>query len=426
MKFEKKEGFKQTKIGWLPNDWAIKIAEQVTSILLSNVDKKIIKGEIFVFLCNYMDVYNNDYIGNATIFMSATARRSEIEKFGLKKFDVIMTKDSETPEDIAIPAVVVEELDNVACGYHLAILRPIQELIYGPYLMNAIKSKSVHGYFVTRANGSTRFNLTSETIRKALLPIPPLPEQKKIAEILTSVDNTIESTRKVIEQTKRVKQGLLQELLTKGIGHTKFKKTVIGEIPEEWEVMDYGSLVEVEMPPIEMKDDDYYAPTIVRRRNNGIETRETKKGKHILVKNQYKTVPGTFLISRRQIIHRACGIVPEGLSNAIISKEYLALKAKKKKLDIRYLYFHSLTHIFQLTIIRTTYGVDDEKFVFKDKWWMKEKMPLPPLKEQKKIIDIFLSIDKKIIKTEKELNQLQQLKKGLMQDLLSGTVRVKV
>ena len=190
--------------------------------------------------------------------------------------------------------------------------------------------------------------------------------------------------------------------------------------------MDYGSLVEVEMPPIEMKDDDYYAPTIVRRRNNGIETRETKKGKHILVKNQYKTVPGTFLISRRQIIHRACGIVPEGLSNAIISKEYLALKAKKKKLDIRYLYFHSLTHIFQLTIIRTTYGVDDEKFVFKDKWWMKEKMPLPPLKEQKKIIDIFLSIDKKIIKTEKELNQLQQLKKGLMQDLLSGTVRVKV
>ena len=179
MKFEKKEGFKQTKIGWLPNDWAIKNAEQVTSILLSNVDKKIIKGEIFVFLCNYMDVYNNDYIGNATIFMSATARRSEIEKFGLKKFDVIMTKDSETPEDIAIPAVVVEELDNVACGYHLAILRPIQELIYGPYLMNAIKSKSVHGYFVTRANGSTRFNLTSETIRKALLPIPPLPEQKK-------------------------------------------------------------------------------------------------------------------------------------------------------------------------------------------------------------------------------------------------------
>jgi type I restriction enzyme S subunit len=294
------------------------------------------------------------------------------------------------------------------------------------YIFYTIQTDSFLDNSISKSFGTKMPRTNWKIVKEYQLSLPPLPEQKKIAAILTSVDNTIESTRKVIEQTKRVKQGLLQELLTKGIGHTKFKKTVIGEIPEEWEVMDYGSLVEVEMPPIEMKDDDYYAPTIVRRRNNGIETRETKKGKHILVKNQYKTVPGTFLISRRQIIHRACGIVPEGLSNAIISKEYLALKAKKKKLDIRYLYFHSLTHIFQLTIIRTTYGVDDEKFVFKDKWWMKEKMPLPPLKEQKKIIDIFLSIDKKIIKTEKELNQLQQLKKGLMQDLLSGTVRVKV
>jgi type I restriction enzyme, S subunit len=72
--------------------------------------------------------------------------------------------------------------------------------------------------------------------------VPPLPEQQKIAAILSSVDDAIAATRKAIEQTKRVKQGLLQTLLTRGIGHTRFKKTEIGEIPEEWAVVAFKEL----------------------------------------------------------------------------------------------------------------------------------------------------------------------------------------
>jgi len=69
-----------------------------------------------------------------------------------------------------------------------------------------------------------------------IIDFPPLPEQKKIAAILSSVDDAIQATQAVIDQTHRVKQGLLQQLLTRGIGHTQFKQTVIGEIPEGWEV----------------------------------------------------------------------------------------------------------------------------------------------------------------------------------------------
>lgn len=267
-------------------------------------------------------------------------------------------------------------------------------------------------------------NLSASLIKEIEVPCPPINEQKKIAEILTSVDETMEATRKVIDQTKKVKKGLLQDLLTKGIGHTKFKETEFGSIPKEWKVAEFGSIVKADMPPVTMNNNSYYSPVIVKRRHNGVEIREIKKGKEILVKTQYKALPGTFLISKRQIIHGSCGIVPKDLENAIISKEYLALKPSDSKLNIKYLNYFSHTPFFQNTIVRTTYGVDNEKFVFKDKWWMKEMMPLPSKQEQNKIVNILSSVDDQIAASETELEQLQQLKKGLMQDLLTGKVRV--
>jgi type I restriction enzyme, S subunit len=78
------------------------------------------------------------------------------------------------------------------------------------------------------------------------IPVPPLPEQRKIAAILGSVDDAIRATQSVIEQTRTVKQGLLQELLTRGIGHTRFKQTEIGEVPEGWEVLPLAAVARVQ------------------------------------------------------------------------------------------------------------------------------------------------------------------------------------
>ena len=175
-----------------------------------------------------------------------------------------------------------------------------------------------------------------------------------------------------------------------------------------------------------MKDDELYGPVIVRRRHNGIEVREQKLGSNILVKNQFAAVPGTFLISKRQIIHGSSGIVPNDIGdNAIISKEYIAFDATDK-LDIRYLKYFAKTPIFHKSIVKTTYGVDDEKFVFKDIWWLKEKLPLPPIDEQNKICDILDSNKNFMACEEKRLERLLAVKKGLMQDLLTGHVRVKL
>jgi type I restriction enzyme S subunit len=98
---------------------------------------------------------------------------------------------------------------------------------------------------VRLAGGSTFLELAKRDARRVRIHLPPLPEQRKIAAILSSIDDAIAATRRVIEQTKRVKQGLLQTLMTRGIGHTRFKKTEIGAIPEEWEVVRLEDCCEV-------------------------------------------------------------------------------------------------------------------------------------------------------------------------------------
>jgi type I restriction enzyme S subunit len=87
------------------------------------------------------------------------------------------------------------------------------------------------------AGGSTFLEISKKTLRNV-----SIPEQRRIAEILSSVDEAIAATQAVIEQTRLVKQGVLKRLLTKGIGHTHFKQTEIGEIPEAWEVLALGSI----------------------------------------------------------------------------------------------------------------------------------------------------------------------------------------
>lgn len=98
--------------------------------------------------------------------------------------------------------------------------------------------------FETLGSGSTFKEISKKTLKSYIVNMPPYMEQQKISAILTSVDNAIEKTESIIEQTEKVKKGLMQQLLTKGISHTKFKETEIGEIPEEWEVKSFNQLLE--------------------------------------------------------------------------------------------------------------------------------------------------------------------------------------
>jgi len=121
-------------LGDIPTHWKVKKLKYVSLVQPSNVDKKSNDKEVSVKLCNYVDVYKNEFITTDIDFMEATAKEEEIEKFKLKIGDVLFTKDSETPTDIAVPALVKIESDDLVCGYHLAQIRANENEILGEYI----------------------------------------------------------------------------------------------------------------------------------------------------------------------------------------------------------------------------------------------------------------------------------------------------
>ena len=196
----------------LNEGWRIARLGDVVTTIVSGVDKKSRPNEKKVRLCNYIDVYYNDEISSNHDFMIATASDAEIERYSLKKWDIIITKDSETSDDIAKPTLVVEDLPSVICGYHLAILRPKQ--IHGPFLAQLLHAPEIRHEFSRVANGVTRFGLGLNAMNGLSLKVPRHEEQLRIAAILRSADQAIARTEDLITAKRRLKEGLAQQLLS--------------------------------------------------------------------------------------------------------------------------------------------------------------------------------------------------------------------
>ena len=196
-------------LGDIPEHWEVKKLKYVADVQSSNVDKKSIEGEEDVQLCNYVDVYKNEYIDSSIPFMTATATLNEIQKFKLAINDVLITKDSETPTDIAVPALVKYENTKLLCGYHLAQIRSNKNLL-GEYLFRLFQSKKFNSVFETAANGITRYGLGIESIKGVSIPIPSIDDQRRIVKFILDNSNRIYSAieKIIIEIT------LLQEYRT--------------------------------------------------------------------------------------------------------------------------------------------------------------------------------------------------------------------
>ena len=175
--------------------------------------------------------------------------------------------------------------------------------------------------------------------------------------------------------------------------------------------------------PIELEDNTSYQLVTVRRGFAGVESRGIFKGKEIKVKNYFLVQAGDFLISKRQIAHGACGIVPESLDGAVVSNEYnVFVPQKETNIEIFFLIMQ-LPYYKRLFYLMSD-GVHIEKLLFKTNDWMKRSLSLPPLPEQQKIATILSTQDKVIELKEKLLAQKQQQKKYLMQQLLTGKKRL--
>jgi type I restriction enzyme S subunit len=195
--------------------------KRLADIRFSSVDKHSVVGERPVRLCNYVDVCKNNEITEDLVFMVGTATSDEIGRFGLQAGDVLITKDSETPDEIGVPAFVPKALDGVVCGYHLAIVRATSDLIDSRYLYWALAADSTRRQFSERAMGITRFGLRHAEVGAVRLPFPPAGEQRAIARFLdhetARIDRVMELKRRVSRLLKIRRAALLSETLAQGL-----------------------------------------------------------------------------------------------------------------------------------------------------------------------------------------------------------------
>ena len=192
------------------SQWATMTLGELVDLRLSSVDKKSKPDETPVLLCNYTDVYRNRIIHSDLDFMEATATDREIDKCALQPGDVIITKDSEQYDDIGVPALVRGDAPDLVCGYHLAILRPRDDLIDGAYLFNALTTREVQHQFHAFANGVTRFGLRKADIERVQIPVPPMGEQRRIAGVLGCLDDKIELNRRMAETLEEMARALFR------------------------------------------------------------------------------------------------------------------------------------------------------------------------------------------------------------------------
>ena len=228
----------------LPGNWAIVPIKSACYFTVSNVDKHSLEDETPVRLCNYTDVYKNDRVSPELELMSATATEDEIKKFHLEIGDVIITKDSESWDDIGIPAYVEATADDFVCGYHLAFMRPNKHLLEGRFLFRCVQSRPVALQLELEATGVTRYGLPKGAIGNTLIPLPPIETQRLIADYLdcetARIDALVAEKEKMLVLLEEKRSALISRAVTRGLNPDQHLKPSdldwLGDVPAHWEI----------------------------------------------------------------------------------------------------------------------------------------------------------------------------------------------
>lgn len=275
-------------------------------------------------------------------------------------------------------------------------------------------------------------NLKYASFSMLKMVLPPLEEQRKISEILFSVDEQIGIINHLIEKTKELRKGLMQQLLTKGIGHTEFKETDLGMIPEAWDIASIKELssycsngfVGTATPYYTNKDSG-----LLYLQSNNIRENKFDFTKTIYVNeyftNKYtkaKVQTNDLLTVQSGHIGTTTVVTPD--YNGVYCHALIITRPLEQNFDSNFLAFYLNSEIGRKRLSNIFVGSTIKHINVKD--FVKFRIPVPSIKEQQKIVEILSSVDQQIEGYEQEKQKYTQLKKGLMQQLLTGKVRVKV
>lgn len=384
------------------------------------------EGTIRVYKIPHIQPNSRFQLENNKVYIR---KPSNYEKYLLEDNDILMVGSNGNPERVG-NVVRYKKSENALFASFLLRLRA-KEYIDHEFLYYRLLNPDIQNAITDDSAGSTGLrNINALKMGELSFQLPPLNEQRKIAAILSSVDEAIEKTEAIIEQTEKVKKGPMQQLLTKGIGHTKFKKTEIGEIPEGWKVMRLEEIAKVSggkrLPKgkslTNVKNGHPYI-RVSDMQEDGISLESIQYVPTDVVESikRYTVKAGDIYISVAGTLGLV-GIVPPELDGANLTEN--ADRISEIKCNRVFLKYVLQSDLIQNIIEREkTISAQPKLALTRIKGFL---IPLPSEDEQKEIADILLTIDKKLKNEKQKHVQLLSIKKALMQALLTGKVRVKV
>ena len=347
---------------------------------------------------------------------------SGLERFKLQRGDFVFGMSGSLRNYAVVPDSSVPMYLNQRVGKLEATVSDTEFLRYlytsEKFISNVEKS----------ASGNAQLNISGKLIESFEVLLPPLTEQKRIAEVLNSVDESIQATQRLIEQAERVKQGLMEELLTGGLGSEAIER---GEVPEGWEIGPIGKLACVKNGfAFKSKDflqDDLDCESVakvVRMSDfNGAEINLDRcksiaeKGTEKLIRFQLNA--GDIVIAMSGATVGKLGIMPKAPEKTYLNQRVGCFEPKSG--DVGFLWNVLRSPNFRNEIIKLATGNAQPNISAKQ--IESVLIPIPTLAEQTRIADVLSSVDDRVKGHKDELGGLSRLKKGLMDDLLTGKVR---
>ena len=417
----------QTPLGRLPGDWVFKRLG----------DHAHIKARI-----GWRGLSSSEYTPEGPLLIAGThikgsnidwtscdhisdSRYKESPEIQLQEHDVILSKDG-TLGRIGI----IEQLPGKATiNGTMMLVRPDRDTLWPKFLYYYLQGSNFRRFIKERVSGSSVPHIFQRDMVRLLTPAPPLPEQRKIAAILSSADDAIEKTQAVIDQVQVVKRGLMQELLTRGLPgrHTRFKHTEIGELPEGWQTSCIGDIASC----------DYGTSISLQDRGQGIpilRMGNLRDGIVSLADVKYLAedkVPDALLLSRGDVLFNRTNSADLVGKVAVFDHRvkvsfasYLLRLRLRSSVGTGFWLSYLLNTDTLQNKLRATATVGVSQVNINRKSLLSTVIPVPPIEEQSAIVSILDSVRRKGAAEQDVAARLAQVKRSLMSVLLTGELRV--
>ncbi len=416
-------GYKKTKVGWIPVGWNCVQAEQKFSIQLG----KMLSGKARIgnnpqpYLANYNVRWGHF---DLTSVQSMDFSEREKDKFLLIDGDLLVCEGGE----VARCAVWHNQI--APCYYQKALhrVRPLSNDVSVKFTMYYLHHAANLPHMVHYIGETSIAHFTREKFLKFPIPLPPLPEQQKIAEILSTWDAAIERTRKLVEAKKRRKKALMQQLLTGKIRLPQFgdvfprEKFKYFDLPKDWQAPKVAEIGEECSE--RNKNGDALTVLSCSKYKGFVESLEYfGKQVHSSDTSNYKIVRnGWFGYPANHIEEGSIGLLSSH-EVGIVSPIYTVFRTYATVVP-EYLYAVFKSETFRHVFAVTTNSSVNRRGSLRWKQFAQIQVPLPAIAEQRAIAEVLETADKEIRLHESELAALEKQKRGLMQKLLTGEVRV--